>query len=241
MWNGHLAYRLFPLLRLEAITPRAEKLSPRGATPLGGLTVSRSNRFQNEKIESVYVLGIETSCDETAAAVVGPDRRLLSNVVASQIDTHLKYGGVVPELASREHLRAIVPVVRQALEDASIEYKDLDALAVTEGPGLVGSLLVGLTFAKGLAASLRIPFLGINHIEGHIHAVIFEHRAEVAGSSSPPSRWSLAAATPISSSSNTKAEGTTATACWAALATTPPEKLSIKWPSCSAWGTRAGR
>ncbi len=126
----------------------------------------------------MYVLGIETSCDETAAAVVGPDRRLLSNVVASQIDTHLKYGGVVPELASREHLRAIVPVVRQALGDASIEYKDLDALAVTEGPGLVGSLLVGLTFAKGLAASLRIPFLGINHIEGHIHAVILEHRAE---------------------------------------------------------------
>ncbi len=130
------------------------------------------------EIEPVYVLGIETSCDETAAAVVGPDRRLLSNVVASQFDTHQKYGGVVPELASREHLRAIVPVVRQALEDAAIRYKDLNAIAVTEGPGLVGSLLVGLTFAKGLAVSLGIPFLGINHIEGHIHAVILEHRAE---------------------------------------------------------------
>ncbi len=126
----------------------------------------------------MYVLGIETSCDETAAAVVGPDRRLLSNVVASQFDTHQKYGGVVPELASREHLRAIVPVVRRALEDASIEYNDLDAVAVTEGPGLIGSLLVGLTFAKGLAASLGIPFLGVNHIEGHIHAVVLERRAE---------------------------------------------------------------
>ena len=146
--------------------------------PLGGIPFLGSDRFRDEKIESVYVLGIETSCDETAAAVVGLDHRLLSNVVASQIDTHQRYGGVVPELASREHLRAIIPVVRQALEDASIGYKDLDAIAVTEGPGLVGSLLVGLTFAKGLAASLGIPFLGINHIEGHIHAVILEHRKE---------------------------------------------------------------
>ena len=124
----------------------------------------------------MYVLGIETSCDETAAAVVGPKYQLLSNVVASQFDTHQKYGGVVPELASREHLRAIVPIVRQALENASIDYKDLDAIAATEGPGLVGSLLVGLTFAKGLAISLKVPFLGINHIEGHIHAVVLEQQ-----------------------------------------------------------------
>ena len=126
----------------------------------------------------MYVLGIESSCDETAAAVVGPGRRLLSNVVASQWDTHRNFGGVVPELASREHLRAIVPVVRQALEDASLEYEDLEAIAVTEGPGLVGSLLVGLTYAKGLAFSLGIPFLGVNHIEGHIHAVILEQGME---------------------------------------------------------------
>jgi len=123
-----------------------------------------------------YVLGIETSCDETAAAVVASGDKLLSNVVASQLKTHFRYGGVVPELASREHLRAIVVVVRKALEKAGITYRDLNAVAVTQGPGLVGSLLVGVTFAKGLAASLEIPLIGINHIEGHIHAVVLEER-----------------------------------------------------------------
>jgi tRNA N6-adenosine threonylcarbamoyltransferase len=123
-----------------------------------------------------YVLGIETSCDETAAAVVAFGGRLLSNVVASQLKTHFRYGGVVPELASREHLRAIVLVVREALEKAGITYRQLDAVAVTKGPGLVGSLLVGVTFAKGLAASLDIPLIGIDHIEGHIHAVVLEER-----------------------------------------------------------------
>lgn len=123
-----------------------------------------------------YVLGIETSCDETAAAVVAAGDKLLSNVVASQLKTHFRYGGVVPELASREHLRAIVVVVREALEKAAITYQQLDAVAVTKGPGLVGSLLVGVTFAKGLAASLEIPLIGINHIEGHIHAVVLEER-----------------------------------------------------------------
>jgi N6-L-threonylcarbamoyladenine synthase len=123
-----------------------------------------------------YVLGIETSCDETAAAVVESGDKLLSNVVASQLKTHFPYGGVVPELASREHLRAIVVVVREALEKAGITYGQLDAVAVTAGPGLVGSLLVGVTFAKGLAASLEIPLLGVNHIEGHIHAVVLEER-----------------------------------------------------------------
>ena len=123
-----------------------------------------------------HLLGIETSCDETAAAVVESGERLLSNVVASQMRTHYRYGGVVPELASREHLRAIVPVVRQALEEAGLTYSDLNAIAATRGPGLVGSLLVGLTFAKGLALSLDIPFLGVNHIEGHIHAVVLEEK-----------------------------------------------------------------
>ncbi len=131
----------------------------------------------------MYVLGIETSCDETAAAVVESGERLLSNIVASQLKTHFPYGGVVPELASREHLRAIVPVVRRALEQAKLSYADLGAIAVTKGPGLVGSLLVGLTFAKGLALSLRIPLIAVNHIEGHIHAVVLEekqHGREVA-------------------------------------------------------------
>jgi len=124
----------------------------------------------------MYLLGIESSCDETAAAVVEDGEHLRSNVVASQLKTHYKYGGVVPELASREHLRAIVPVVRQALEDADLDYRDLTAVAVTQGPGLVGSLLVGLTFAKGLTFSLGIPLIAVNHIEGHIHAVFLEEK-----------------------------------------------------------------
>ena len=127
---------------------------------------------------AVYVLGIETSCDETAAAVVQSGGRLLSNVVASQLNTHQRYGGVVPELAAREHVRAVVVVAREAVEQAAIRYKDLNAVAVTKGPGLVGSLLVGVTFAKGLAMSLGIPLLGINHIEGHIHAVVLEQKQD---------------------------------------------------------------
>ena len=108
--------------------------------------------------------------------MVASGDKLLSNVVASQLKTHFRYGGVVPELASREHLSAIVVVVREALQKAALTYNDLDAVAVTQGPGLVGSLLVGVTFAKGLAASLKIPLIGINHIEGHIHAVVLEER-----------------------------------------------------------------
>ncbi len=120
------------------------------------------------------ILGIETSCDETAAAVVEDGARVLSSIVASQLDTHGKYGGVVPELASREHLRAIVPVVRQALDTAGTELGRLDAIAVTQGPGLVGSLLVGMTYGKALCFARSIPLIGVNHIEGHIHAVILE-------------------------------------------------------------------
>ena len=126
------------------------------------------------------ILGIETSCDETAAAVVVDGERELSNVVASQFDVHARYGGVVPELASRQHLDAITPVVREALERAGMQYTELDAIAVTYGPGLVGCLLVGLTYAKGLALALGKPFIGINHLEGHIHAVVMEQR--LAGS-----------------------------------------------------------
>jgi len=123
-----------------------------------------------------HILGIESSCDETAAAVVVDGGKVLSSVVASQIETHGRYGGVVPELASREHLRAIVPVVRGALEEAGVGWGDLGAVAVTSGPGLVGSLLVGLTYAKAACLVRGMPLIGVNHIEGHIHAVILEAR-----------------------------------------------------------------
>lgn len=122
------------------------------------------------------ILGIESSCDETAAAVVRSGEKILSNIVASQIATHRPYGGVVPELASREHLRAIVPVVKQALAEAGQEFRSIDALAVTQGPGLAGSLLVGISYAKALAFALEKPLIAVNHLEGHIHAVLVEER-----------------------------------------------------------------
>ena len=116
------------------------------------------------------VLGIETSCDETAAAVIEDGRSVLSNVVASQAEMHARFGGIVPEVASRQHFLAILPVVRQALEEASLELRQLDAIAVTHGPGLAGSLLVGANTAKGLALSVGLPFVGVNHLEGHVYA-----------------------------------------------------------------------
>src|SRR5205807_1379529 len=127
-------------------------------------------------MSSVHILGIESSCDETGAAVVRSGEEMLSNVVFSQIATHQPYGGVVPELASREHLRAIVPVVRQALADAGQSYQSVDALAVTQGPGLAGSLLVGISYAKALSFALDKPLIAVNHLEGHIHAVLLEER-----------------------------------------------------------------
>ena len=123
-----------------------------------------------------YILGIETSCDETAAAVVARDGEVLSSVVASQVATHRRYGGVVPELASREHLRAITPVVREAMQQAHASWADLAAVAATAGPGLVGSLLVGLTYAKSICLVRRLPLIGVNHLEGHIHAVVLDAR-----------------------------------------------------------------
>ncbi len=123
-----------------------------------------------------YILGIESSCDETAAAVVRSGEQVISSVVASQIATHQPYGGVVPELASREHLRAIVPVVRQALAEANQTYESVDAIAVTQGPGLAGALLVGISYAKALAFALDKPLIAVNHLEGHIHAVLLEER-----------------------------------------------------------------
>jgi N6-L-threonylcarbamoyladenine synthase len=122
----------------------------------------------------MLILGIETSCDETAASVVQDGKKILSNVVYSQM-VHNKYWGVVPELASREHMKTILPMVKSALEEAKTELKEVEGVAVTFGPGLVGSLLIGLSFAKGLSYSLGIPFIGINHIEGHIFANFLEH------------------------------------------------------------------
>lgn len=118
-----------------------------------------------------YILGIESSCDETAASVVVDGKTIASNVVASQIDLHAEFGGVFPEVASRAHVEAISAVVNQAISDAGIKYSQLDAIAVTQGPGLVGSLLVGINYAKGLAMSTGKPLLGINHLEGHIYSL----------------------------------------------------------------------
>jgi N6-L-threonylcarbamoyladenine synthase len=135
-----------------------------------------------ESIRTGLILGIESSCDETAAAVVRSGTTALSNVVASQMSLHANYGGVVPELASREHLRNIVPVVREAMSRASavaghpVTFADLDAVAVTEGPGLAGALLVGITYAKALTFGLDKPLIAVNHLEGHIHAVLMEAR-----------------------------------------------------------------
>jgi N6-L-threonylcarbamoyladenine synthase len=127
-------------------------------------------------LPEALILAIETSCDETAAAVVRSGEKIISNVVFSQIATHQPYGGVVPELASREHLKAIVPVVRQALTDAGQTYQSIDAIAVTQGPGLAGALLVGISYAKALAFALEKPLIAVNHLEGHIHAVLLEER-----------------------------------------------------------------
>jgi N6-L-threonylcarbamoyladenine synthase len=127
-------------------------------------------------LADTFILGIESSCDETAAAVVRSGEKIVSNVVFSQIAAHQPYGGVVPELASREHLKAIVPVVRKALADAQQTYQSVDALAVTQGPGLAGALMVGISYAKALAFALDKPLIAVNHLEGHIHAVLLEER-----------------------------------------------------------------
>jgi N6-L-threonylcarbamoyladenine synthase len=123
----------------------------------------------------MLVLGIETSCDETAAAIVRDGREILSSVIASQIATHKRFGGVVPELASREHLDKIVPIVEEAFERAEMQPHEIDGIAVTVGPGLVGSLLVGVSYAKAMAFALQKPLVGVNHIEGHVYSVAFDN------------------------------------------------------------------
>ena len=146
----------------------------------------------HSRINSGLILGIESSCDETAAAVVRRGSETLSNVVASQIATHLPYGGVVPELASREHLRNILPVVHAALRESGAAFTDLDAIAVTEGPGLAGALLVGVSYAKALAFALDKPLIAVNHLEGHIHAVLLQ-QAQLAAQSEEPADLELPA------------------------------------------------
>src|SRR5438552_6574439 len=123
----------------------------------------------------MLVLGIETSCDETAAAIVRDGREIISSVIASQVETHKRFGGVVPEIASREHLDKIVPIVEEAFTRAGIQSQDIDGIAVTIGPGLVGSLLVGVSYAKAMAFALKKPLVGVNHIEGHVYSVAFEN------------------------------------------------------------------
>ena len=123
----------------------------------------------------MIVLGIESSCDETAAAIVRDGREIVSSVIASQIETHRRFGGVVPELASREHLDKIVSVVEEAFTRAHLDKREIDGIAVTVGPGLVGSLLVGVSYAKAMAFALDKPIIGVNHIEGHIYSVVFEN------------------------------------------------------------------
>lgn len=126
-------------------------------------------------LKELLVLGIESSCDETSAAVVRNGREVLSNVISSQIEIHKKYGGVVPEIASRKHVESIVPVVSEALEKSSTSLNDIDVIAVTMGPGLVGALLVGVSFAKALSLCTNKPLVGVNHIQGHIHANYLQH------------------------------------------------------------------
>ena len=122
----------------------------------------------------MIVLGIESSCDETAAALVRDGDKILSSVVASQDEVHRRFGGVVPELASRRHLESIIPVVRQALDQAGVEFTEIGGVAATQGPGLIGSLLVGFSFAKALSFALEVPWVGVNHLEGHVHALLLE-------------------------------------------------------------------
>ena len=120
------------------------------------------------------ILGIETSCDETACGIVDKDGQILANVVASQIETHAPYGGIIPELASRAHIINIHKVVKQSIINSKLKLTDIEAIAVTNGPGLAGSLLVGLNFAKGFSSSLDIPLIGVNHLEGHVSACFID-------------------------------------------------------------------
>ena len=135
-------------------------------------------------LRDVRIMAIESSCDETAAAILENGSLVLSNVVASQVEMHAKYGGVFPEIASRQHIRTIYPVIKEALENAHLGLKELDALAVTRGPGLAGSLVVGMNMAKALSMGSNLPLYGINHLEGHLYSAWINYKQE--GNHSPP-------------------------------------------------------
>ena len=179
----------------------------------------------------MIILGIETSCDETAAAVVVDGKKILSSVISSQIAVHHPYGGVVPELASRKHIEAIVPVVNTALSDAGIDSKALDAVAVTRGPGLVGALLVGFCFAKAFSFALEIPWVGINHLEGHINSVFLEP--------DPPPFPFVALLASGGHTSIYHVTSHTDMNLWDRQEMMLPEKPMIRWPKCSASAIRA--
>jgi N6-L-threonylcarbamoyladenine synthase len=161
--NGLMIINIFLIYIISVvITSKAKNIN----------TVTKKRDLMEDKL----ILSIESSCDETSAAVVKNGRDVLSNIIATQIETHKQYGGVVPEVASRMHIEVINKVVKEALEKAEVELKDIDAIGVTYGPGLVGALLVGLQYAKGLAYSSKKPLVGVNHIEGHISANYIEHK-----------------------------------------------------------------
>lgn len=143
---------------------------------MGGIGNGSEEDMTDSQKSRVIILGIETSCDETSAAVLVNGTDLLSHVISSQITTHQKYGGVVPEIASREHSLHFQPVVQQALDEGKLTFSDLSAIAVTYGPGLVGSLLVGVSGAKAMAYAAGVPLIGINHLEAHIYANFLEHQ-----------------------------------------------------------------
>jgi N6-L-threonylcarbamoyladenine synthase len=194
---------------------------------------------------SGLILGIESSCDETAAAVVRMGGQVLANVVASQMTLHAKYGGVVPELASREHLRNIVPVVTAAMAEVGVGFSELDAIAVTEGPGLAGALLVGITYAKALALGLGKPLIAVNHLEGHIHAVLME-----AGVAMEMPLLALVVSgghTHLYVCTQTSESKPGVPGTWRyrnvgrELWTMPRGRRSTRWPSCLGWGIRVGR
>ncbi len=181
------------------------------------------------------ILGIETSCDETAAAVIENGRTLLSSVVASQIELHARYGGVFPEVASRQHVKTIYAVVAEALEEAHLQVSDLDALAVTRGPGLAGSLVVGINMAKGMAVASGLPLLGVNHLESHIYSAwVLPVGSEMQREPHFPL---LALLVSGGHSELYLMEDHLPINAWGARLMTLPVKPSIKLPGCSVYPT----
>ena len=172
--NRQLFGSVLQVLKKTAAMDRRWAKAPAAVPVVRGQDSAHPSGVVKNLFANMLVLGIESSCDETAAAIVRNGVTVLSSVVASQIDVHHIYGGVVPELASRKHMEAIVPVVTRAVEEAQLALADIDAVAVTQGPGLIGALLVGFSFAKSLAYGLQIPWKGVSHLQGHINSVFLE-------------------------------------------------------------------